>query len=315
MTETYSPPGLKLAPGASAAASMYMSAPPGPAPGPWADVGAAAVAPRASRMPQPYLIAWGLLASLALGYLALLAVRPDLAESLILRPANGAPEGNAGQRSMSKILAELGNMKTAVAKLEGEAKDFRTALQDQEQRALTLEARLALVETATKGGPTPVAHAGPALQTSAAHSDGANHSAPVPGALAGPTTQGTVEERATKALRDGRAAPSRPAAATASAAGIAVSKPVEPSGPPVGVLIASGPSLDAVRLSWQLLIESNKSALRSLEPRFVERGVEPTIYQLIAGPVATREEAAKVCDRLRAKQVRCTVTTFAGNPL
>ena len=305
MAETYSHPGAKMAPGAGAPVGSYLPAHMGAAP--------VAVTRRAKRMPQPYLIAWGLLASLALGYLALLAVRPDLAESFILRPANGAPEGNAGQRSMSKILAELGNARAAVAKLEGEAKEMRTALQDQEQRALTLEARLAAIETALKGGPTPIAHAGPGLQTPAAPHDGANQVTALPGTLAGPTTQGTVEERATKSLRDGRGVPARPAAA--SVAGIAISKQAEPAGPPIGVLVASGPSLDAVRLSWQLLIEGNKSALRSLEPRFLERGTDPTIYQLIAGPVATREDAAKVCDRLRAKQVRCTVTTFAGNPL
>ena len=87
------------------------------------------------------------------------------------------------------------------------------------------------------------------------------------------------------------------------------------SGPPVGVLIATGPSLDAVRLSWQLLTETNKSVLRPFEPRYVESSGDGGLFQLIAGPVASREEAARVCERLKARNARCSVTGFTGQPL
>ena len=88
-----------------------------------------------------------------------------------------------------------------------------------------------------------------------------------------------------------------------------------PKGPPLGLWVGTGPSLDAVRLSWQLLQEGHKATLRSLEPRYVANGSDPASFQLIAGPIAVREDALKACERLRAQQQRCTVIPFGGQPL
>ncbi len=265
-----------------------------------------------SRLPAPYTVAWGLLASIALGYLVLLAVRPDVASQFILRPIDGAPENNWSQRSMSKALAELGAAKASIAHLETESHQLRAQLSAQEQRSHTLEVRIGAVETALKGGaanisfaPTPVSTKGQTEQAAAV------------GSLSGQTVQGIVEERPTRVLREAPpAAPQQAAMIGAPATKpVAPAAPAETLGPPVGVLIASGPSVDAVRLSWQLLVERNRSALKSLEPRFTESGGEQSVYRLIAGPIANREDAARVCEKLKAKQVRCSVTTFGGQPL
>ncbi len=275
-----------------------------------------------SRLPAPYVVAWGLLASLALGYLVLLVVRPDIAAHFNLRPVDGAPENNFSQRSMSKALADLSAAKAAIGRLEVEARELKMQLSAQEQRSHTLEVRIGSVETALKGGAANIAL--PVTPASARGETGPLAA----GSLSGQTVQGSIEERPTRTLREGREgqsatppqnATAAPAPAVTTAAMIAAPAtkpaPAEAAGPPVGLLIASGPSIDAVRLSWQLLLERNRSALKSLEPRFTESGSDPAVYRLIAGPIANREEAGRVCDRLKTKQVRCSVTSFGGQPL
>ena len=205
---------------------------------------------------------------------------------------------------MSKALAELNAAKTAIEKLQDDIRDVRTALAAQEQRGLTIEARLGAVEVNQKSNQMPVAHATPASQ----RNDGAKSNA---AALSGQTTEGSIEERPTRVLREGPA----PRIATASVTSVPATRPVEPAGPAQGLLLASGPSLDAVRLSWQLLNENNRATLRKYEPRFVESSTDGGLFQLIAGPAGTPDEAAKVCERLKTRHVRCSVTPFKGQPL
>ena len=265
-------------------------------------------AQQTSRSPAGYTVVWGLLAAIALGYLAVLAARPDIASRLILRPSEGSPDNNFAQRSLSKALAELEAAKAAIGRLEDDAKQLRAVIVALEQRGLTAEARLGALETAQKT-PMAVADRAPVAVKPEAERAGAP-------ALAGPATQGTIEERPAKSLRESR--PPRVAAAATVATG-SIPKPAEPAaapaGPPVGLLIASGPSLDAVRLSWQLLSETNRSVLRPYEPRYIESSTDGGLFQLIAGPAGTREEAARACERLKARNVRCSVTAFTGQPL
>lgn len=265
-----------------------------------------------SRLPAPYIVAWALLASIALCYLVLLAVRPDVASQFIFRPMDGAPENNWSQRSMSKALADLGAARTSIARLETEARELKVQLSAQEQRSHTLEVRIGAVEMAMKVGAANISYAPAPVSIK-----GQTEHAPSANSLSGQTVQGTVEERPTRALREASTAAQQAAmiGAPATKPAASAATPAEASGAPVGVLIASGPSVDAVRLSWQLLVERNRSALKALEPRYTESGGEQSVFRLVAGPIANREEAARVCDKLKTKQVRCSVTTFGGQPL
>lgn len=245
-----------------------------------------------------YLSVWAMLAALALGYLALLAVRPDIASGLILGPAESTPESNRGQRAMSRALAELGEIRKTLGKVEGELVELKQKMVAETKRAAELEARLGALEAARKTEGTPMAAAPAAFQTTVSSPGRPSQ------ALAGDAVEGSVADRT-----------AAPAKAVASAT---LQRPSEPKekGPPVGLLLATGPSVDALRLSWQLIQDQNSRQLKSLEPRYVEGTAEPGSFQLIAGPVETKEEAQRVCQRLKAKQVRCSVTpTFAGQPL
>lgn len=252
-----------------------------------------------------YLAVWALLAFLALGYLALLALRPDLASQLILGPAESAPESNHGQRAMTRALAELSDVKKTLARVEGELMEVRQQMGAEAKRAADFEARITALESgrARRAEAAPVAAAAPISTFETVVS-----SAPdTPRGLAGRTVEGTVNEAAGE--------PPLPVAKLASAALMKAAEPKEKA-PPVGILVGTGPSVDAIRLSWQLIVDGNARLMKSLEPRYVESPTEPGVFQLIAGPVATKEEAQRVCQRLKAKQVRCSVnSTFAGEPL
>jgi hypothetical protein len=82
------------------------------------------------------------------------------------------------------------------------------------------------------------------------------------------------------------------------------------------VLLASGPSVEALRLSWSLLLDRHRSLLKGLEPRTTTVGEgERGSLQLLAGPLGSPDDAARVCAQLRAKRVTCTVAAFAGQPM
>jgi hypothetical protein len=92
---------------------------------------------------------------------------------------------------------------------------------------------------------------------------------------------------------------------------------VTPAAKPVGVQIASGASIDSLRLSWSLLSETHADKLKTLEPRYslsVDNGA--VIYNLMAGPVKSEAEAKKMCKALAAKAVPCKIVgEFGGAAL
>lgn len=92
---------------------------------------------------------------------------------------------------------------------------------------------------------------------------------------------------------------------------------VTPSSAPVAIILDSGPSLEALRLRWNILHDRHQSALMNLEPRYVTGGTRGApSYQLLAGPVASQDEAIRICALLNARSVGCSVgRQFVGNAL
>ena len=88
---------------------------------------------------------------------------------------------------------------------------------------------------------------------------------------------------------------------------------VTPAAKPVGVQIASGSSIDSLRLSWNLLSETHADKLKNLEPRYslsVDNGA--VVYNLMAGPVKSAADAKKMCKALAAKAIPCKVVDEFG---
>ena len=92
------------------------------------------------------------------------------------------------------------------------------------------------------------------------------------------------------------------------------SVPAASTAPPQGVLIASGPSLDSVRLSWSVLHDKHGAVLGSLEPRVVPAG-DGSAFNLIAGPFASDAEVQAACTSLKAQGVGCKPSVFTGAAL
>lgn len=94
---------------------------------------------------------------------------------------------------------------------------------------------------------------------------------------------------------------------------------IQPDRPPaLAILLASGSSVESLRLTWNLLQERHSVALGNLQPRYIleknpaapERG-----FALIAGPVISATDVARVCSALVSEGLTCRTTTFGGNAL
>ena len=82
------------------------------------------------------------------------------------------------------------------------------------------------------------------------------------------------------------------------------------------VRLTSGKSIEALRLTWDLIKEMNRPILKGLETRFVE-GPSPVgmPYRLIAGPMVTAPQARTLCSKLHKQHINCDVTVFHGRRL
>ena len=81
-----------------------------------------------------------------------------------------------------------------------------------------------------------------------------------------------------------------------------------------GLLIASGPTFDSVRVSWNVLSHKYGPVLGSLEPRILPAS-DGSAFHLIAGPFATEADAQKACATLKTQGVGCRPTEFTGAAL
>lgn len=111
-----------------------------------------------------YVAAWAALALLAAFYLAALALRPDLVTEQLPIFRSGEPEGNQGQRAMSKALAEVQGLRQSVSQMQLELAKLKTdvsAAQDQDKsitsRITQLEDRIATAQPALADASAKVA--------------------------------------------------------------------------------------------------------------------------------------------------------------
>lgn len=88
--------------------------------------------------------------------------------------------------------------------------------------------------------------------------------------------------------------------------------------PALAILLASGTSVDSLRLTWRLLQERHGLALGTLEPRYVIESnpvVPDRKFALLAGPVVSAADVARVCSILVSEGLQCRTRSFGGNAL
>ena len=290
-----------------------------------------------------YAGSWTVLALLALAYMITLATNPSILGNWT--PERSSPEINDGQRAAARFATDLSGLRQSFGDIQREVATLNTSVQTGASRDKEMLARINIIEERVKpqvtveaaapaappspktavqrqaearaqkmaekaaalaAAPAPAAAETPAATPEAAPSRFVVLNAPVPpanqiatGSIQAPPAQGV---------------PAPPTASHASVAfGPGAIKAAAPSGP-AGVEIASGPSLDALRLNWSMLAERHAPQLKNLEARYTSAG-EGQPYQLVAGPVGSADEAKRVCAQLQAKRVACRVTGFGGNAL
>lgn len=293
-------------------------------------------------------VIWGLLALVAVGYLALVLVRPDLVASHFPNaPQPGQAEPNGTRADVASA--------TEVQELKGVVDGLRKDLDAVKSQNRELSERLAsLSGTSTVGDLSAVKPAAapasdlppPQLRLDSAPVNGPLNprSSADAGKAAAPATPtavpaakladakilnpaaNAVTTTAAKPIETGSVKPPTAAAQALTATSPAVppaevpafSAPVVKAAPKsVGLQIATGSSLDSLRLSWNLLSETHADNLKNLEPRY-STSVDGSglVYNLTAGPVKSEADAKKMCKDLAAKAIPCKVIgNFDGAPL
>ncbi len=312
-----------------------------------ADVTPAPVPRKRQSLSGVYVAAWGTLAAFATGYLALLLVQPEWARSMTTaQPSQRDEATEQNARATLRIATEVDSLRRTVADLKRELAYVKTTANSRAEqdvtRPMTPQASTQpiaspdsvpqprLVATQREETPAPATKAGSKPELVVLNANTAEETQQTPAepvrkpvkTVAIPKTPETAPSETgstPKAVRyssmlETGSLPPVPQQQQQIAFGPAT---VTPSSSPVAVILDSGPSLDALRLRWNILHDRHQRALMNLQPRYVTGGTRGApSYQLLAGPVASPDEAIRICALLNARNVGCSVgQQFVGNAL
>jgi hypothetical protein len=244
-------------------------------------------APARRRTFAPYVLLYLLAASIAAAYLVFLGMRPDLVAMWRSKPDETKAAIAETQRSVERAIAQIDPLKQGVGQMQAEVASVQAGLTEAAERDRIL---LEKVETLERASSDKVAATQPPAKKQAAAVKAPE--ATKPQAQAKPTAPATIE---TGSIEEKKAA--------------APAKPAQ-----VGVLLATGPSLDSLRLSWTILNDRAADSVRSLHPRYVVSGKEgERTFGLVAGPLETIADAKAVCKTMTERGMACEVSQFRGN--
>jgi hypothetical protein len=260
-----------------------------------------------SRTFTRYSLIWAVAATISLLYLILLATQPDLV-ARYLGSGTATAENDATQKVLGETVAEVRTLRNTIDLFRNELIEIRAQVSSQSDAARDLATRIATLETAAAE-----------QQKVAANDTQAATKAKEKEAAAKKAKEAAAKKAAKPDIETGSVAQPAAGAITFGPAIVtpaATPPPAAAGGQQVGVQIATGPSVDSLRLSWTLLNERHGDAFRALEPRYTtsKSGTEQT-YDLVVGPVASVDEARKLCQELAMKATPCTVSRFTGDAL
>jgi SPOR domain len=276
--------------------------------------------PRSERFIKAYLFAWGLLAAGGLTYLATLVWQPDWL-SPPRRPQIAEPEPDPALRMATRAIAEVRDVRHSVGDVQKSLGDLRETL----DRSLTedkgMQTRLSALEERVSdmaAQPGAVVAATPAGK--AKGSDKSQHPSVAAAKAAEPATRVMSATMAVPGQAEKPAPPptAAPAIETGSIgpAGITFGEPVVTrSSTNFAVQLGAGRSVEALKLSWSLLLDQHGDALSPLQPRVIAPRTDGGSYRLVAGPFDTRADAEKICSAMSLSRNKCFSTVFTGQPL
>jgi hypothetical protein len=284
--------------------------------------------PRSGRFVKAYLLTWGLMAAGALAYLGSLAWQPELLATPPPHSQVTAAEPDPALQTANKALAQVDTVRRSVGQIQQDVRQLKETVEQHEAQGKTLQSRLAALEEQSRPPEVPVAAAAPPANPRAAEKARTKaqartaeprHPTRVITTIEGPKPPSEVEPAPieTGSIAQAPIVFGAPVVTTADPVVTTVSTPPPaPTAPSrYAVQLGAGPSLDALRLSWSLLVERHGAALASLQPHFVAPQKAGGPYRLVAGPLPSKAEADSVCKEMGVGRNGCFSTQFAGEPL
>jgi len=259
------------------------------------------------RILNAYVLLWVVGAIFAAAYLALLGTHPEMFASSQSGP-DIEQQLEQAQRDVNRAFADIDPLKQSVGEIKSDVDRLKTAQQQASDRDQLLMDKIATIENTATSSKT-IAQADIAAQPTAKSQHKivavAAPEAEEPTIVAPIKPQKTAATQKSNAIETGSIAhkAEKTAAATATAA-----KPAQ-----IALLLGNAPTVDAVKLNWTILNDRHADAVRNLHPRYVAmgKGAERS-YALLAGPVASPEQAKTLCKLMVDRGVACEVSTYRG---
>jgi hypothetical protein len=255
-------------------------------------------------------------------------LRPELlAVSFGPEPAS-EQDSNEGQPAASQALADITTLRHVVGEVQKEVDDLKESMAARIARESVVASRLAALEERAAG---PVVG-----ETTVLKSQAAAEARPLPkGVVMRPPGRDaglSSDARSTPEPHNTMQVKSAASGQAIETASIAPEQPVLKSGVPAddeipfatrlpavqipfGIRLASAPSLEGLRLNWRSLLERHGAVLKPLSAHYLPPSAGEDAYQLIAGPVATADQAKNICATLRARDVACSLIVFGGEAM
>ncbi len=271
-----------------------------------------------SRILNAYVLFWIVGAIVAGAYLAVLGTHPEIFASSKSGPDLEQKLAQT-QRDVSRVAADLDPLKQSLGQIRSDVDTLKTAQQQAAERDQLIMDKVASIETAAMQPKVAQAEpVSPAPRPQTAHA--------APGGPKASESVVSVASATPAKAQDAAVAPAAPAKPQKTAAA-AKPEPIETGSiankaektapaakpPQIGLLLGSAPSVDAVKLNWTILNDRHADAVRNLHPRYVPmgKGAERT-FALLAGPVASSEEAKTLCKLMVDRGLACEVSTYRG---
>lgn len=245
-------------------------------------------APARSRLMTAHALVWAVAGLTSAVYLGVTAFGPP-------------QDTSATSKSDRALSADDQANATALARLSQSVRQIQDRLiaGDEQSHALlgrmaSLEEKAALPVTGTQAA---AGHESPQSPRSSGLSP-----QPTPALPSASITTGTILQRV--------ALPSSPAPQAAEQVPATVPRAT------LAIQLTSATNLDALRLNWSLLSERHRPLLGTLQTRYRQAAGKPNApFHLIAGPVRSTADAARICKELAVSGVTCRATSFTGEAL
>jgi hypothetical protein len=272
----------------------------------------------------PYAVLWSMLGALGLGYLGVAIFEPGWLGDLT--PAGTHAERTAEmEATVTKLAGDVDSIRSSMAKLELDVSSVKSDVAAQGQQTQTLGSQITALEDKVRLAETPVASAAaPAAQTNgvalaSAMAAGASDSESDAAAHPATTIINAPSEKSQIVTGSVDKRPAKPKAKASAAHSDAINfgpAVVKRENRPLGLQLASNSTIEGLRQTWGQLAKQHHDKLRKLKARYtINANPANPSFNLVAGPLRSKAEAAKLCKDLQAQAVSCSVGDFTGNAL